>query len=80
MGPLVDALKDESSTVRRDALLALAVFADPKTIEPILDSLQDKDIYVVSAARHALNQITGKNFGSHSEKWLQWWEENKEQS
>lgn len=38
-----------------------------------------KYTYTHRIAAEALNKITGKEFGEDSEKWQEWWEQNKEE-
>ncbi|HHT9114554.1 MAG: HEAT repeat domain-containing protein [Planctomycetes bacterium] len=75
--PLIEALKeDESFNVRDTAAISLWKIKDTRAIEPLIDAL--KDDYVQTTARMALENLTGKYFGSDISKWPEWWQQNKE--
>ncbi|MBN2206548.1 MAG: HEAT repeat domain-containing protein [Candidatus Aminicenantes bacterium] len=56
LGPLQDALKDESPQVRRAAVLALMEFRSPATIEALRGALKDEDFEVRLYAKEALKK------------------------
>jgi HEAT repeat protein len=77
--PLTRALNDEYWVVRSRAAIALGEIKDPYGVEPLIDVMQnDKDPDVKKRAEIALEEITGKILGQDPEKWLKWWEENKD--
>jgi hypothetical protein len=55
--PLIAALRDETSTVRRTAATALGEFRDPLAVEALCRALQDKKRTVRDNALQALLQI-----------------------
>jgi HEAT repeat protein len=75
---LINALKHEDLHVREKAAEALGEIKDPKAIEPLISVLKDKGETVPEIAAKALQNITGKDFGQDYDKWLKWWEKNKE--
>lgn len=65
---------------------ALGKIGDPRAIKPLIDKLKIKDESwdkfqnlksVKKRIGKALRKLTGKNYGKNHEKWLKWWEENK---
>jgi HEAT repeat protein len=71
-------LKHEDLHVREKAAEALGEIKDPKAIEPLISVLKDNGETVSEIAANALQNITGKDFGQDYDKWLKWWEKNKE--
>lgn len=66
-------LKDDAAEVRLDAVGALFVIADPKSIDPLIGALVDADQRVADTAERALEQLTGQKFGKEPAKWQTWW-------
>jgi len=50
---------------------------DGEAIDPLIEALEDKDIYVRDRVAKALAQITGQDLGVASKKWKEWREKNK---
>ena len=71
------ALKNENSDVRREAIRALEAIGDGRAIEPLIAALMDKDEGVRIVSADALRELTGEKLGQDTEKWQEWWEENK---
>jgi HEAT repeat protein len=76
--PLIAAMEDEEGRVRLDAAVALGEMRDPRVVEPLIAALKDESRDVRSRAAEALRKITGKDFGKDSDRWHEWWEENRE--
>jgi hypothetical protein len=74
---LVEALKDENSSVRGSAAEALGELKDPRAVEPLIKALKDESSGVRNPVAEALRKITGQNFGENPGEWQKWWEENK---
>ncbi len=75
--PLIDATKDEDSDVRVLAIDTLGDIKDPKTIPALIDALKDEHWHVQWAARRALVDMTGNDFGASWGNWQEWWNKNK---
>ena len=77
--PLIAALKDRNSDVRRYAAWALGEIGDARVVVPLIGALKDEDPWVREEATGALWLITEPYFGEEDpEKWSKWWEQNKE--
>jgi hypothetical protein len=60
------------------AALALGGLFDPDTIEPLIETLRDKDPKVREAAQLALHSLTGQDFPSEDyAAWRTWWKSAK---
>jgi hypothetical protein len=81
---LKDRLKDDDVELRRAAALACAMKEDKGYIEVLIPLLEDEEKTVTQAARAALKELSGKDFGpsasaSRTErreaagKWRDWW-------
>ncbi len=77
------ALTDPSSLVRREAAMSLGWCGSRRHIEPLVDTLADRDWVVAQAACTALNNLTGMEFAfdalagpetksSQIRKWRTW--------
>ncbi|OGW37127.1 MAG: hypothetical protein A2Y97_10605 [Nitrospirae bacterium RBG_13_39_12] len=75
---LIKALKHEDLHVREKVAEALGERKDLKAIEPLISVLKDEGETVHELAAKALQNITGKDFGQDHDKWMTWWEKNKE--
>ncbi|MFQ6078745.1 MAG: HEAT repeat domain-containing protein [Thermodesulfobacteriota bacterium] len=75
---LIAAMRDEEALVRLYATEALGEIRDHRVVEPLIAALKDENWDVRRGAAEALRKITGKDFGEDSDKWLKWWDENKE--
>jgi HEAT repeat protein len=49
-----------------------------KDVNRFIKALRDEDDDVREYATEALGKITGEDFGEDHEKWLKWWQQNKE--
>jgi len=59
--PLITALKDKNSDVRKIAAYVLGKIGDNRAVEPLTDTLKkDKDHRVRKAAKKALEKIKSK--------------------
>jgi HEAT repeat protein len=56
VGPLIQALKDNSSYVRQDAAGALGEIGEP-VVDPLIPALKDNSSYVRSTAAGALEEL-----------------------
>jgi HEAT repeat protein len=75
---LINALKNKDLLVRAKAAEALGEIKNPKAVEPLIAVLTDEEETVREFAAKALANITGEDFGQDRDKWLKWWEKNKE--
>jgi HEAT repeat protein len=57
VGPLIKALTDESTAVRRDAAMALGRIGDNRAVEPLKKALNDANSGVREGAANALKKI-----------------------
>ena len=60
-GAILDALRDPSSLVRREAALALAWAGGRHSVEPLLKALKDGDWVVRQAAAVSLSNLTSRD-------------------
>jgi HEAT repeat protein len=58
--PLIQALQDEDSFLRRVAAVAVGNIGDARAIEPLTRALEDEDSLVRQAAAEALEKIRAK--------------------
>jgi hypothetical protein len=70
---LRNKLEEESSEIRRAAVLACAQKEDPSHVPDLVQRLDDTDEAVVRAAEEALGALTGKDFAT-AEQWREWWQ------
>jgi HEAT repeat protein len=75
---LIKALKHEDLLVREKVAEALGERKDLRAIEPLISALKDEEKTVHEIAAKALQNITGKDFGQDHDKWMTWWNKNKE--
>lgn len=72
------AIIDEyNSHIRIHAARNLGKLKDRRGIEYLIMALNDKDLSIKNKAWHALYSITKENFYKNHDKWLNWWEGNK---
>jgi HEAT repeat protein len=73
---LIEALRDRDQNVRQKAALALGKIKAMKAVPGLIEAMQiyGKD----SNAGAALIAITGQRLGEDPQKWLEWWEVNKQ--
>lgn len=80
---LIDALKDKSPLVRREAAMALAWCGGRAAVNPLTDALIDDDWTTRQSAHVALSNITGQSFSFDAlasesnrdkqvDRWRQW--------
>jgi hypothetical protein len=62
------------------AIYALAALNDETSVKPLLQLLNDPDASVSNAAYCGLIQITKQDFKQHRQRWLSWWQQNKDRS
>jgi len=85
----VGRLRSPVPQERFEAVLWLARHGSPRSIGPLIDSLEDEDPSVRWAAVHALRDLTGREFGYRPEapapqrreaarRWRRWWSGRKE--
>ena len=55
--PLIRALGDEGSLMRKEAAVALGAIGNPRAVEPLLASLKDENSYVRATSAWALGEI-----------------------
>ena len=75
--PLIAALKDNDKQVQSRAASGLGWMRDWTAVKPLIVVLENENERVRRKAAEALKKITGQGFGEDSEKWQEWWEENK---
>lgn len=71
-------LKDPAVNVRWSVAEALGKIGDKSAVAPLMAALKDENEYVGAYAAQALKKITSQNFGQNYDKWLDWWEKNKD--
>ncbi len=74
---LINAIKDEDSDVRVLVIDTLGDIKDPKTLPSLIEALKDEHWPIQWAARRALVDITGNDFGASWKNWQEWWNKNK---
>jgi HEAT repeat protein len=86
---LVRLLRDPASVVRREAALSLAWCGDRKSIDALLDGLDDPDWSVRQGAAVALGNLTGMRWPydgladsdtrhAQAARWRAWWATNRD--
>lgn len=86
---LHDKLQDDGVEVRRAAALACGRKKDNEHIPDLLQLLDDPEVAVIQAARTALKELTGEDFGPTEESgrrgrisaaadWRKWWKEHQD--
>jgi hypothetical protein len=78
VGPLIDALNSESSSIREFALGCLGEMGDITAAEPMIDRLADKEASVREAAAEHLSLLTDQDLGEDPAAWRQWLTEQAE--
>ena len=73
---LLDLLNNEVR-LRRTTLKILGNIGDKRSLEPIINLLNDQDDKVRLDAVAALQKISGYNFGEDKARWKKWLEKNK---
>ncbi len=72
-GPLVRAITDdEDADVRMAAAYALGQYPEMRVYHALVGALNDQSFSVVQAAQHALQTLTGYDFGYEASLWLMW--------
>jgi HEAT repeat protein len=78
MQVLITVLQNDSAPyLRARAAEGLGLLDDYRTIEPLIEALEDESDGVRSSAFIALCDITGVVVGYAIEQWKMWWRENK---
>jgi len=75
---LIAALKDEDSSVRKNAAMTLGLLQDSRAVESLIETLKDRNRDVRQMAAFALAGMTREYFGTDHVKWQRWWEQQKE--
>lgn len=75
---LLKAVNDNDEIVRANAAYALSSFYSPVVMDTLINSLDDPVQRVQEAAAEALNQLTGLKLGPGKQKWLSWWQTQKQ--
>jgi HEAT repeat protein len=71
-------VSDPSSDLRAGAIKALMMKRDNAVLAPyFIERLQKGDPLSRSAAREALEKISGRNLGTQPAAWTKWWKENQ---
>jgi hypothetical protein len=76
MEELISLLADEDAAFRKVIIQVLGEMRDPRAIEPLIARLKDE--HDSNYASDALSAITWQKLGRDPEKWLAWWQKNKE--
>ncbi len=69
---------NEDSQLKSAAVRALGETKSHLAIEPLISVMNDSDPAIKANAAGSLERITGQAFGVSREKWLLWWEEERE--
>jgi hypothetical protein len=78
---LIELLKDNDDEIRETAARLLLFQIYKRTFVALIEALKDKKHSVRYFAKESLRQMTmgiGEWFNSDYEKWLEWWNKNKE--
>lgn len=71
-------LHDDYFLVRLNSAIALAQTKDPRSIDPLIATLAEREPQFRKGALYALEQITGEHLGDDPEPWRAWWAQNKD--
>ena len=77
--PLIVALSDNSEDVREATATALGKIGDIQAVESLILTLKDQGSLVRRSAAWALEQIAGQDFGEDTDRWKQWWQDQKKE-
>jgi len=79
---LIRIAQDRSlkTEVRTDAVLSLQYALDKQAVEALIGLLRDGDYGVQTAAVRALKLLTNVNNGDDPQRWIDWWQQNKDKS
>lgn len=77
---LIGIVKDSNNRdeVRFSSFNALAKIGDKRAIKPLIEMLKEKDDTLEFAIMSTLQILTGEFFEKDKEKWILWYEENKD--
>lgn len=78
--PLIMSLRDQDWWIQAGAAQILGETREPRAVEPLISLLKSSELNTPPwfSAIEALETITGEHFGSDSEKYQKWWEQNKD--
>ncbi len=76
--PAMAALEDEGWQVRSAAISALGVVRHRDSIGPLVHRVEVEEGRLREDAAHALESLTGRNFGPRLELWKRFWDANKD--
>jgi len=75
--PILDAMNGPDFRYRFDECIrALGHCSSPLAVQPVMDSF-DKAGKNAGRVRAALKEMTGQDFGTDKQKWVDWWAQNK---
>ncbi len=65
--------------VRRDTITAMGRLVDKRSVEALVNLLEDSDPKIRTAAAESLANVTSiRNFGDDALRWRKWWSQNKD--
>ncbi len=74
VAPLIETVeKDRNWNVRLCATWSLGHIADRRAIPVLIRTLKDENRRIAAKAAKSLSKITGRNFGTDHERWLDWY-------
>ncbi len=75
---LIPVLKNKSTVIRQAAVKVFSVLKDTRSIEPLIDAMEDNiNKKCVDAIQYALEKITGNTTTKGYNFWVKWWDENQ---
>ncbi len=70
-----ELVAEESPEVRAEAAIALGQYAEPRVVERLISTLDDRHLAVNSAARRSLKTLTGQDYGFDRRAWVHWYDQ-----
>lgn len=73
----LDQDEEPNPDIRAGAATALGQYAERRVLDGLFAALNDPDLAVNSAARNALNTLTGQDLGFNRKEWVVWATDNQ---
>ncbi len=75
---LREALRDPTLAVRTRAVRALGEIGTAPSVRPLIEAMDVSPGPIRDEIAHSLWKLTGKDYGRHQDRWLRWFEANRD--
>lgn len=75
---LIRGLRDPHLAVRERVVIALGEVGTNLSVLPLIDSMNDSPGPIRDTINHSLYRLTGEYYGRHRDRWMRWWETNRD--